>query len=100
MEVFVDFGAFELMAASGVMWLSTTIYRRRLSRWAALALSIVAPGALLVQASSEGTRWIAALALAASLLNVSVIVRLMRDGVLDKPESGRASAAAAAACTK
>ncbi len=99
MEVFVDFGAFELMAASGVMGLSRIIYRRPISRWTAMALSVAAPAVLLIQATSEGTRWIACLALATSLINVAVIGRLLRDGVLYAPDARPPNQAAAAVRT-
>ena len=78
MEIFVDFGLFEILAASGLAALSKAIYKIRLARWATLVVSIVAPAALLLLVRGEALRWIAAAALGTSLVNLSMIVSLMR----------------------
>jgi hypothetical protein len=78
MEVFVDFGLFELFAASAVGALGRWVLTRKYARWSALALSIAAPLALLVLATGEAQRWVAALALGTSILNASMIVSVTR----------------------
>jgi hypothetical protein len=82
MEVFFDFGLFEILAVSGLAALGRLIYRRQLSRWIVLILSVVAPAVLLVVASTEAMRWIAAVALGTSLVNSSVIAGITRQGRL------------------
>lgn len=74
MEIFVDFGLFEVLAASGLAALGRVICRRPIMKWVVLLLSIAAPAALLVLVTGEALRWIAALALGTSLVNVSIIV--------------------------
>ena len=78
MEVFVDFGLFELFAASAIGAFGRWVLTRKYARWSALALSIAAPLALVVVVTGEAQRWVAALALATSILNVSMIVSLTR----------------------
>ena len=74
MEIFVDFGLFEILAASGLGTLGRAINRHPFARALVLVLSIAAPGALLWLVGGETLRWIAALALGTSLVNASIIV--------------------------
>ena len=78
MEIFVDFGLFEILAVTGLASLGKAIYRRPFAKWAALCLSIAAPAALLFLAPGELLRWIAALALGTSLINVVALIGLTR----------------------
>ena len=78
MEVFVDFGLFELFAASAVAALGRWVLSRKHARWTALTLSVAAPLGLLVLVTGEAQRFIAALALGTSILNVSMIVNVSR----------------------
>ncbi len=75
MEIFVDFGLFEILAASGLAALGRFIYSRPATRWGVLLLSVAAPAALVLLVTGETLRWIAALALATSVINLSVLVR-------------------------
>lgn len=89
MEIFVDFGLFEVLAASGVAALGRAIYARPTARWIALVLSVAAPAALVFLASGELARWIAAVALGTSLVNLSFIVNVTRAG--RSPAAARAN---------
>lgn len=82
MEIFVDFGVFELLAVTGLTALAKAIYRRPLTRWAVLVWSVVAPAVLVILASTEVAPWIAALGLSASLVNCIAIVGATRAGAL------------------
>jgi hypothetical protein len=78
MEPFVDFGLLEMCAATGLGWLARRIYATRLGASVVLLASLVAPAFLIFIIASEIGRWIAALCLATSLLNVTVLFPLVR----------------------
>ena len=78
MEIFIDFGLFEILVASGLAALARAIYARPIARWATLVVSVVAPAALLLLVRGETLRWIAAAALGTSLVNLSIIIGMMR----------------------
>lgn len=84
MEVFVDFGLFELIAALGLAAAARAIYSNRALRVAFLALSVCAPAALVFMVGTEVTRWLAAAALVTALVNGTVIVTALRRGDLDR----------------
>jgi len=78
MEVFVDFGLFELLAAAGLAIVARRVYTRAWPALSCLILSLIAP-VILVFITKEGlTRWIAVICLATALVNVSLIFILMR----------------------
>jgi hypothetical protein len=77
-EIFVDFGLFELLAVSGIVMLARAIHRRPLTRRIVLALSVLAPAAVVLLVSDQTVRWIAAVALGTSALNTSFIVTMNR----------------------
>jgi hypothetical protein len=77
MEPFVDFGLFEVLAASGLAWLAKRIYSTRLGASAFLVVMVLAPLALLVLGNEGWTRWIAAICLSGSLLNAAVLFPLV-----------------------
>ena len=78
MEVFVDFGLFELLAAAGLAIIARKVYTRRWLALTFLILSMVAP-LLLVFFVHEGLlRWIAVICLTTALVNVSLIFLLIR----------------------
>lgn len=77
MEIFVDFGLFELLAAAGLAIIARRVYTKRWLTLAFLVLSLAAP-ILLVFGSQNLLRWIAVICLATALVNASLIVLLLR----------------------
>ena len=82
MEVFVDFGLFELLAAAGLAVVTRKIYSRRRLGLACLGLSLIAPLALVFVAHEGWGRWLAVICLVTSLVNASLIFSLIRRGNL------------------
>jgi Kef-type K+ transport system membrane component KefB len=78
MEVFVDFGLFELLAAAGLAIVARRVYMRRWSTLACLTLSLVTPVLLVFFAHESLLRWIAVICLGTTLINCSFIFLLMR----------------------
>lgn len=78
MEVFVDFGLFELFAATGLAIVARRIYTRRWPALACLMLSVIAPIVLLFLSEKELSRMVAAVCLATALINATLIFLLMR----------------------
>jgi hypothetical protein len=78
MEIFVDFGLFELLVAMGLARVAGRLYASRLAAGILLLASVTIPAALVVLGSSELTRWLAAGALATALVNAAFIVTVLR----------------------
>jgi hypothetical protein len=78
MEVFVDFGLFELLAATGLAIIARRVYTRRWLALTFLILSLVAPILLVFFASQNLLRWIAVICVATAFVNVSLIFLLIR----------------------
>jgi hypothetical protein len=78
MEVFVDFGLFELLAITGLAAVGRAAYKWPITRWLLILVSIAIPIAILFLAPTELVRWLAAMAVASSLINTSVIADTLR----------------------
>ena len=78
MEVFADFGVFELLAVAGLAIAAKTIYARRWRGLAFLVLSLIAPIALVFTTHERLVRWIALGCVATSLVNASLIFSHIR----------------------
>lgn len=78
MEIFVDFGLFELLIAVGLASLSRKIFSGRLSGVLFLVFSALAPVALLLVARTELLRWLAVVCLVPALINVTALAVIMR----------------------
>jgi hypothetical protein len=80
MEVFVDFGLFELLAVIGLGMLSRAIYSRRIVGIVFLLVSAAAPLVMLEMVSGPRLRWISAVSAATALVNVAVVAAVMQEG--------------------
>jgi hypothetical protein len=80
MEIFIDFGLFELLSGLGFAFLSRTIYSKRVLGISFLVVSTVAPVAMLLVSSSSTQRWTAAICIATTFVNAAVVAGAMRSG--------------------
>jgi hypothetical protein len=84
MEIFIDFGLFELIAAVGLSALANKVYTHALWRIVVPVLSVVAPVAMILMASTEALRWLGALCLATTLINLCVVIAVLQRGEVPK----------------
>ena len=80
MEIFVDFGLFELLAAGGLAVMARKIYSKKALGAAFLLISVAAPAALIAASSTSLQRGLAMMSLATCLVNVSVVVAVLQAG--------------------
>ena len=80
MEIFVDFGLFELLAVLGIAGAARMIYSRVLLGLLCVGVSLLAPIALLFVVHGELARWLAAVGLGTSLVNGAVVLGALQSG--------------------
>jgi hypothetical protein len=80
MEIFVDFGMFELVAALGISAVARRIYAHRTVGGLFLLASVVLPAVTIFMSANEEARWLAAGALVTALVNASVILAVLQRG--------------------
>jgi hypothetical protein len=72
-EIFVDFGLFELLVMLGLVAVARKIYARRVLGSLFLLASVLLPIVLLLLVRTELTRWLAAACVATALVNAARI---------------------------
>lgn len=92
MEIFVDFGVIELLAALGIAALSRVIYAKKILGILFLIVSVLAPLVLVIEERTHGQRFLAAVCLVTALVNAAVVAAVMQNGAMPRlklPPRGR-----------
>lgn len=84
MEIFIDFGLFELLAAAGLAVVSRTIYSRKLIGPMFLAVSVIAPVVALVSPDRGLERTFALISVVFGAVNASVVAAVLQTGDLPR----------------
>jgi hypothetical protein len=79
-EIFADFGLFELLAAGGLAVMARKIYSKKAVGVAFLLMSVAAPAATIVASSTSLQRGIALTSLVTCLVNGSVVLAVLQAG--------------------
>ena len=74
MEIFVDFGLFEIFGVLGLAMVSRALYARRSMGLLVLILSVLAPLILIFVVPEGPVRWLAVLTLGLGLMNAVVVL--------------------------
>lgn len=78
MEVFLDFGLFEAVAAIGLSAVARRVYANRVAGGIFLFASVLLPAATIFWLSGETGRWLGAASLGAALVNASVVAAALQ----------------------
>lgn len=79
-EIFIDFGLFELLAVLGIAALARVVYSRRWLGLAFVIVSIAAPVALFFVNQGEARRWLVAACLGTAVVNAAVVLGGLQRG--------------------
>src|SRR5262245_44194662 len=80
MEIFIDFGLFELLLALGIAALSRLVYSSRFLAFPFMVASFAAPVTMIVLASSHFQRWVAVTCLSTAAVNIAAIAAVIQNG--------------------